>query len=98
MRIRWTIWKDEFAAKIAGKHGVTADEVEEALRAGPLFRRAERGRVSGEDLYAAYGRSGNGRYLVIFFLLKAEDSALPISARDRTDSERRYYATRTQRG
>ena len=32
-----------------------------------------------------------GRYLVVFFISKPQNMALPISARDMTNSERRYY-------
>jgi len=46
--------------------------------------------VKGEDLYVAYGQTHGGRYLIVFFIRK-ETPALPISARDMTDSERNYY-------
>ncbi|MDQ1316386.1 MAG: uncharacterized protein QG588_33, partial [Candidatus Poribacteria bacterium] len=42
-------------------------------------------------LYVAYGQTKSGRYLIIFFILKHKSNALPISARDMTSSERRYY-------
>ena len=54
MRIYYAIWKDQFIAKIAEKHHVTTDEVEGVLFSEPHIRRAEKGRVKGEDLYAAY--------------------------------------------
>ncbi len=85
------IWKDRFVDKIAEKHGVTTDEVEEILFSEPLIRLAERGRVKGEDLYLAYGQTTAGRYLVVFFIRKHRTAALPISARNMTQSERRYY-------
>jgi uncharacterized DUF497 family protein len=47
--------------------------------------------VKGEDLYAAYGQTSGGRHLIVFFIRKEQTAALPISARDMTDSERRYY-------
>jgi uncharacterized DUF497 family protein len=47
--------------------------------------------VKGENLYAAYGQTGAGRYLIVFFVLKNQTSALPISARDMTHAERKYY-------
>jgi hypothetical protein len=91
MRIRWTIWKEQFIEKLRWKHGVGPAEVEEVLRSGAHFRKAERGRVEGENLYAAYGRTDAGRYLVVFFIFKKPDGALPISGRDMTQAERRYY-------
>jgi len=85
------IWKDRFVNKIAEKHGVTAGEVEEILFSEPHIRLAERGRVKGEDLYVAYGQTAAGRYLVVFFIRKRRTAALPITARNMTQSERRYY-------
>jgi len=32
-----------------------------------------------------------GRYLIIFFIRKEFIAAMPISARDMTDSEKKYY-------
>jgi hypothetical protein len=85
------IWLNRFVEKIAEKHAVTIREVEEVLFSGPHIRIAEKGRVRGEDLYAAYGQTLGGRYLVIFFIRKRRTAALPITARDMTPSERRYY-------
>jgi hypothetical protein len=91
LRLYEIIWKDTFVVKLADRHGVTTDEVEDVLFSTPHVRRAERGRVKGEDLYAAYGQTEAGRYLVVFFIRKRQTAALPISARDMTLSERRYY-------
>ena len=91
MRIEWTIWKDQFVEKLRLKHGVDPTEVEEVLRSDAHFRKAERGHVRGEDVYAAYGRTLAGRYLVVFFVLKESNAGMPISGRDMTNSERRYY-------
>lgn len=91
MELYDVIWKEQFVEKLAVKHGVSVEEVEEVLFSGPHIRRAERGRVEGEDLYVAYGQTDAGRYLSIFFILKTGTAALPISARDMTTAERRYY-------
>lgn len=91
MLLHEIIWKERFASKIEAKHGVVPAEVEEVLLSRPHARRAERGRVRGEDLYAAYGRTHAGRYLVVFFVLKRPGWALPISARDMSASERKRY-------
>ena len=92
MRLYEVIWKEDFVDKIERKHCVTPDEVENVLFSKPHTRRAEKGRVQGEDLYVAYGQTAAGRYLVVFFILKYQTAALPISARDMTQAERRYYA------
>lgn len=91
MRLYEVIWKDQFVRKIESKHYVKIEEIEEILFSGSHFRRAQKGRVKGEDLYIAYGQTKTGRYLVVFFIRKRRNAALPISARDMTTSERRYY-------
>jgi len=91
MELQEVIWKDRFIDKIESKHRVGTEEVEQVLFGRPHVRRAQKGRVKGEDLYAAYGQTAAGRYLIVFFVRKERVAALPISARDMTDSERRYY-------
>ena len=91
MHLYDVIWKDQFVEKRAAKHSMTTDEAEEVLFSEPHIRLAEKGRVKGEHMYAAYGQTAAGRYLVVFFIRKRRVAALPISARDMTSSERRYY-------
>jgi uncharacterized DUF497 family protein len=91
VRLYDIIWKELFVEKIADKHGVTTDEVEEVLFSRPHVRIAEKGHVKGENVYVACGRTSAGRYLVVFFIRKRRTAALPISARDMTPSEQRYY-------
>jgi len=91
MRLYEIIWKERFASKIESKHGVSPAEVEEVLLYRPFARRAARGRIPGEDLYAAFGKAFGGRYLVVFFVLKRPGWALPISARDMSGRERKSY-------
>jgi uncharacterized DUF497 family protein len=91
MQLHEIIWKDRFVDKFEAKHGVSTDEVEEILFGNSHVRKAQKGRVKGEDLYAAYGQTADGRYLLVFFIHKERAAALPISARDMTDSERKYY-------
>lgn len=96
MRLSEVIWKDYFVDKIEVKYGVLTDEVEEVLFSKPHVRRSQKGHIKGEDLYAAYGRTDAGRYLIIFFIRKEQTAALPISARDMTDSEEKYYAKQAE--
>src|SRR5438270_13219145 len=91
MRLNVVIWRDVFVDKLEAKHGVSTDEVEQVLFSKPHVRRSQKGHVKGEDLYVAYGQTDGGRHLIVFFILKRRSSALPISARDMTDSERKYY-------
>ena len=44
-------------------------------------------------MYVAYGRTEQGRHLVVF-IYKNDQTALPISARDMTTTERRHYEKR----
>lgn len=92
MVFREIIWKEQFVEKLATKHGVMVWEVEDVFNSQPHVRMAEKGNVTGENIYAAYGKTAGGRYLVIFFINKSAGRILPISARDMEDNERRYYA------
>lgn len=91
MKIHKTIWKEQFVDKIESKHQVSVEEVEQVLFGEPHVRREKGGKVKGEDLYTAYGTTDAGRYLIIFFIHKPPHAALPISARNMTEAEERYY-------
>lgn len=91
MQISEILWLDEVVAKIEQKHRVSTAEVEQVLQRRPMVRRLERGRVAGEDLYVALGRTDGGRYLSVFFIRKEGNRALVISARDMDRKERRLY-------
>lgn len=90
------IWRERFVEKIASKHAVTTVEVEKVLFSNPHVRKAQKGRIKGEDLYVAYGQTDAGRYLAVFFIRKYRAAALPISAREMTKSEQRYYNARKE--
>ena len=96
MRLYEVIWKEAFVDKLDRKHRVMPEEVEDVLFSKPHIRRADKGHVQGEDLYVAYGQTAAGRYLIVFFILKYQTAALPISAREMTPAERRYYAQQRQ--
>jgi uncharacterized DUF497 family protein len=89
--IRKIIWKDQFVEKLARKQGVSVVEAEEVLSARPHIRKVGKGRVKNENVYAAFGQAGSGRYLIVFYIRKVSGAALPISARDMDDAERKYY-------
>ena len=94
MWLKEIIWIERYKTKIETKHDVTGEEVEEALNSKALFRRAKRGKVKGEDVYLAYGRTQAGRYLFIVFIYKSSMTGLIISARNMTLNERKYYNAR----
>lgn len=91
MLIRDIIWLETVEDKIIRKHQVQPDEVEETLDGKPHVRFMERGQRVGEDLYAAFGQTENGRYLAVYFILKMNRAALIITARDMTRKEIRSY-------
>lgn len=93
MRFAGALWLPEIVEKIERKHGVTPEEVEEALANRPRFRRLERGRIDGEDVYAAYSRTHAGRYLTVILIRKLDHRALIVTARDMDRKERRQYGS-----
>jgi hypothetical protein len=94
LRFEQIIWLPAVEEKLYGKHHVIRREVEEALKSPPLVKFVEKGHQAGEDVYAAYGRTGAGRYLIIFYIAKPNKTALIISGRDMTNKERKAYGKR----
>ena len=92
MKIRRLIWLEEIVEKLERKHQVSVEEVTQVFLHRPRFLLKERGRVEGEHLYNALGRTDGGRYLSVFFIYKKDGNALIITARDMTEKERRFYA------
>ena len=91
MRLNEIIWLDTVVDKLARKHAVRTDEVEEILRNKPRFRFAKKGNRGGEDVYMALGQTDAGRYLTVLFIYKLNSDALILSARDMIRSERKRY-------
>lgn len=91
MVISQIIWKDQFVEKLEVKHGVSVEEAEDVLCYKPHIQKVGKGNVKDENVYAAFGQTGGGRYLVVFYIRKPAGAALPISARDMDDGERKYY-------
>ena len=91
MKITGIIWLEEIVEKLARKHGVEQQEVREVLSSSPEFRFIEKGHRAGENVYAAFGQTDAGRYLIVFFVYKKDKRALILSARDMTRAERKSY-------
>lgn len=91
MRITGFVWLERYVEKLAWKHDATPEEVEAVFASTPRYRLVEKGHVAGENMYAALGRTEEGRYLIVFFIHKLDGRALIISARDMDDSEKRLY-------
>jgi len=91
VKISEFIWLKTIVDKIQQKHNVSQEEVREVFKNRPKFLFKEKGKVEGENLYNALGQTNSGRYLSVFFIYKKDRSALIISAREMTKSERRFY-------
>ena len=88
------IWLDRIVEKLAWKHNVLPSEVEELLSGNCRIFKKEKGKVGGEHLYNALGKTEQGRYLSVFFIKKLDNKALIITARNMNSSERRRYEKR----
>lgn len=73
-----------------GKGHIT--EVEQVLCGQCRIFRKEKGRVEGEHLYNALGRTESGRFLSVFFIRNIGSKALIVTARDMNKAERSRYA------
>lgn len=82
MRIEEIVWLDLIVDKLAVKHGVRIEEVEQVFGNNPRFRFVENGTREGEDVYMASGQTDGGRYLSVLFMHKSGGDALILSARD----------------
>ena len=91
MNIEGVIWLRTIVDKLAFKHHVETDEVEEVFGGKPKFRFVEKGEREGEDVYMALGQTGAGRYLTVLFIYKKTKEALILSARDTAEKERKMY-------
>lgn len=91
MKIDEIIWLDTIVEKLEVKHDVSIYEVEYVLKGKHQCRFIERGKVTGEDIYSASGRTADGRYLIVFFILKKGGKLIPISAREMDKAERKLY-------
>jgi len=85
------IWLPDIVEKLAVKHHTTQDEVEEVFFNRPQYRFVESGHRPSEDLYSACGQTDSGRYLIVFFIHKPDNTALILTARDMDKKERKRY-------
>jgi uncharacterized protein len=92
MKIVGFIWLEEIVEKLAAKHQVIPEEVEQVFDNLAGVKRMNKGHFRGEDVYRALGQTDAGRYLVVFFIHKLTHEALILSARDMDEKERKSYA------
>lgn len=91
MQIDEIICPDSIEEKLIVKHRLSVQEAEGVLFHARRIRFAERGYTPGDDVYAAFGQTFAGRYVVVFFVYKPATATAIISARDMTDKERTAY-------
>ena len=91
MKIEGITWIRNIVDKLALKHHVETEEVEQALNNQPKIRFVEKGARKGEDVYLALGQTDAGRYLAVLFIYKRTKEALILSARDMAGKERKQY-------
>jgi hypothetical protein len=91
MNIEGIIWLRTVIDKLAFKHHVEIQEVEELFAGTAKFRFVEKGEREGENVYLALGRTDAGRYLTVLFIHKKTKEALILSARDMAEKERKMY-------
>jgi uncharacterized protein len=91
MYINDFVWLPHILEKLERKHHVTQDEAEEVFFNRPRYRFVESGYRADEGVYSASGQTDSGRYLIVFFIHKPDNTALILSARDMDRNERRRY-------
>ena len=58
----------------------------------PRIRFAEKGSTAGDHVYAAFGQTGAGRFLSVFFIYKLiQELVIIIRARDMSQKARKAY-------
>ena len=91
MKITGLIWLETIVEKLDWKHNIYPEEVEDIFKNKPEYRFLERGKIDGENVYSAYGKTDSGRYVTVIFIRKSGRKALVISARDMNKKERKQY-------
>jgi uncharacterized protein len=70
MRIVDIIWLPHIIDKLAWKHRLEPEEVDQVLFSKPLLRKVQKGHIPGENVYAALGQTDAGRNLIVVFVYK----------------------------
>ncbi len=92
--IRELRWRDDRVEHIA-RHEVVPEEVEEAVledRGALLEKAGPAKRDPAQTVYVLLGRTGAGRYLMVVLIHEGEGVAMPVTARDMNEAERRRYS------
>lgn len=73
---------DEINSSHATRHGISQDEIEEAIEGATLVRKGESG------VYLAYGQTLDGRFVLVVFQRKERGVIRPFAARPLTRNEK----------
>lgn len=87
-------WRADRVEHIA-RHEVEPEEFEEALfgdRRGILKFAGKAESDPSNMMYRHLGRTAEGRYLFLVLMYYGDGVALPVTARDMSDAERRRYS------
>lgn len=85
MRVFKAVRDSDWSANHVAAHGVTLDEVREAILERPYWAAPGRG-----GTILAYGRTYAGRYLLVVVIAEGEE-AFVVTARDMTDAEKKTF-------
>ncbi|CAN5182865.1 hypothetical protein BH24ACT16_BH24ACT16_15750 [soil metagenome] len=91
MKIEDLYWRRDRIEHIA-RHEVSVAEVEEAVfedRRGCIYRIGPAKRNAEETVYEHYGRTVDGRYLMVVLIYGGGGVAMPVTARDMEPGERK---------
>ena len=83
MRVKYFDWDEHNIEHISG-HDVSPEEVEEVFDSKPHIRKGRK------KTYLAFGLTDFGRYLLVVFKYRGEETIRPITARDMTSKEKRF--------
>lgn len=88
MDFRWNDWNEEHI----NRHGVGLEEVEEVIEKA----RSPFPLTQGDDRYLVWGRTSEGRFLQVVFIIDPAETVFVIHARPLTEREKRRFRRRTK--
>lgn len=86
-------WNSDRINHIA-KHGIEQHEVEQAAFDDPhrlIKKSVVSYKNSSQYIYRLLGRTGEGRYLALFFIPQGRGIIYPVTARNMNNNEKRLY-------
>ena len=91
MKTAGVIWIKEIVEKLALKHRVEPEEVEQVLNSKPKIRFVEKAKERAKMSTQRLAGQKRARYLTVLFIYKLSREALILSARDMAKKARRIY-------